>query len=85
MYQKRILPYFIIPSTVSPQAYSLLERYGRTEKSQHLRKAVQLHYAHLYKGLWQRQHGRQQIRRFKAGETATGNEESCIDIGVVSL
>jgi hypothetical protein len=50
-----------------------------------MRKAVQLHYAHLYKGLWQRQHGRQQIRRFKAGETATGNEESCIDIGVVSL
>jgi hypothetical protein len=35
MYQKRILPYFIIPSTFSPQAYSLLERYGQTEKSQH--------------------------------------------------
>ncbi len=31
MYQKRILPYFIIPSTFSPQAYSLLERSGRTE------------------------------------------------------
>ena len=35
MYQKRILPYFIIPSTFSPQAYSLLERYRRTDKSQH--------------------------------------------------
>jgi hypothetical protein len=31
MYQKRILPYFIIPSTFLPQAYSLLERYGQTE------------------------------------------------------
>jgi hypothetical protein len=27
MYQKRILPYFIIPSTFSPQASSPLERY----------------------------------------------------------
>ena len=35
MYQKRILPYFIIPSTFSPQASSPLERYGRTEKFQH--------------------------------------------------
>jgi hypothetical protein len=35
MYQKRILPYFIIPSTFLPQAYSPLERYRRTEKSQH--------------------------------------------------
>ena len=34
MYQKRILPYFIIPSTLSPQASSPLERSGRTEKSQ---------------------------------------------------
>jgi len=32
MYQKRILPYFIIPSTFSPQASSPLERYGRTER-----------------------------------------------------
>ena len=31
MYQKRIFPYFIIPSTFSPQASSPLERYGRTE------------------------------------------------------
>jgi hypothetical protein len=31
MYQKRILPYFIIPSTFSPQASSPLERYGQTE------------------------------------------------------
>ena len=31
MYQKRILPYFIIPSTFSPQASSPLERYRRTE------------------------------------------------------
>jgi len=31
MYQKRILPYFIIPSTFSPQASSPLERYGRTD------------------------------------------------------
>ena len=31
MYQKRILPYFIIPSTFSPQASSPLERYGRTK------------------------------------------------------
>ncbi len=29
MYQKRILPYFIIPSTFSPQASSPLERYGQ--------------------------------------------------------
>jgi len=35
MYQKRILPYFIVPSTFSPQASSPLERSGRTEKSQH--------------------------------------------------
>jgi hypothetical protein len=31
MYQKRILPYFIIPSTFSPQASSPLERYRQTE------------------------------------------------------
>ena len=31
MYQKRVLPYYVIPSTFSPQAYSLLERSGRTE------------------------------------------------------
>ena len=31
MYQKRILPYFIIPSTFSPQASSPLERSGRTD------------------------------------------------------
>jgi hypothetical protein len=31
MFQKRILPYFIIPSTFSPQASSPLERYGQTE------------------------------------------------------
>ena len=31
MYNKRILPYFIIPSTFSPQASSPLERSGRTE------------------------------------------------------
>jgi hypothetical protein len=30
-----ILPYFIIPSTFSPQASSPLERYGRTDKFQH--------------------------------------------------
>jgi hypothetical protein len=30
-YQKHILPYFIIPSTFSPQASSPLERYGQTE------------------------------------------------------
>ncbi len=30
MYQKRILPYFIIPGTFSPQASSPLERYGQT-------------------------------------------------------
>jgi hypothetical protein len=35
MCQKRILPYIIIPSTFSPQAYSLLERYRQTEKFQH--------------------------------------------------
>ena len=29
MYQKSILPYFIIPSTFSPQASSPLERYGQ--------------------------------------------------------
>ena len=32
MYQKCILPYFIIPSTFSPQASSPLERYGRTDR-----------------------------------------------------
>jgi hypothetical protein len=31
MCQNRILPYFIIPSTFLPQAYSLLERYGQTD------------------------------------------------------
>ena len=31
MYQNRVLPYFIIPSTFSPQASSPLERYGRTD------------------------------------------------------
>ena len=35
MYQKRILPYFIIPSTFSPQASSPLERSRQTDKSQH--------------------------------------------------
>ena len=35
MHQKRISPYFIIPSTFSPQASSLLERSGQTEKFQH--------------------------------------------------
>jgi len=35
MHQKRILPYFIIPSTFSPQASSPLERYGRTDKFQY--------------------------------------------------
>jgi hypothetical protein len=35
MYQKRISPYFIIPSTFSPQASSPLERSGRTEKILH--------------------------------------------------
>ena len=35
MYQKRILPYFIIPCTFSPQASSPLSHHGRTEKSQH--------------------------------------------------
>ena len=35
MYQKRILPYFIIPSTFSPQASSPLERSGQTEKILH--------------------------------------------------
>ena len=35
MYQKRILPYFIIPSTFSPQASSPLSHHGRTDKSQH--------------------------------------------------
>jgi hypothetical protein len=32
MYQKRILPYFIIPSTFSPQASSPLERSRRTDR-----------------------------------------------------
>ena len=31
MYQKRILPYFIIPSTFSPQASSPLEHYRQTD------------------------------------------------------
>ena len=31
MYQKRILPYFIVPSTFSPQASSPLERSRQTE------------------------------------------------------
>ncbi len=35
MYQKYILPYFVIPSTFSPQAYSLLERSRQTDKFQH--------------------------------------------------
>jgi hypothetical protein len=35
IYQKRILPHIIIPSTFSPQAYSLLERSRQTDKSQH--------------------------------------------------
>ena len=35
MYQKRVFPYFIIPSTFSPQAYSLFERYGQTDRFQH--------------------------------------------------
>ncbi len=32
MYQKRIIPYFIIPSTFSPQASSPLERSGQTNR-----------------------------------------------------
>ncbi len=32
MYQKRILPYFIIPSTFSPQASSPLKRYGQKDR-----------------------------------------------------
>jgi len=32
MYQKHILPYFIIPSTFSPQASSPLERYRQTDR-----------------------------------------------------
>jgi hypothetical protein len=35
MYQKSILPYFIIPSTFSPQASSPLSHHGRTKKFQH--------------------------------------------------
>jgi hypothetical protein len=35
MYQKRILPHIIIPSTFLPQAYSLLERSRQTDKFQH--------------------------------------------------
>jgi hypothetical protein len=31
MYQKRIFPYFVIPSTFSPQASSPLERYKQTD------------------------------------------------------
>ncbi len=36
MYQKCILPYFVIPSTFSPQAYSLLEHSGWTEGQRNL-------------------------------------------------
>jgi hypothetical protein len=32
MYQNRILPYFIIPSTFSPQASSHLERYSQKDR-----------------------------------------------------
>jgi len=32
MYQKGILPYFIIPSTFSPQASSPLEHYRKTDR-----------------------------------------------------
>jgi hypothetical protein len=32
MYQKSILPYFIIPSTFSPRSSSPLEHYGRTDR-----------------------------------------------------
>jgi len=35
MYQKRILPCFIIPSTFSPQASSPLERYGQKDNILH--------------------------------------------------
>jgi len=35
MYQKRILPYFIIPSTFSPQASSPLSHHRRTDRLQH--------------------------------------------------
>jgi hypothetical protein len=35
MYQKCILPYFIIPSTFSPQASSPLSHHRQTDKSQH--------------------------------------------------
>jgi hypothetical protein len=35
MYQKSILPHFIIPSTFSPQASSPLERYGQKDKILH--------------------------------------------------
>jgi hypothetical protein len=35
MYQKRILPYFIIPSTFSPQASSPLSHHRRTDRFQH--------------------------------------------------
>ena len=35
MYQKRILPSFVITSTISPQASSPLERYGRTDNMLH--------------------------------------------------
>jgi hypothetical protein len=35
MYQICILPYFIIPSTFSPQTSSPLERYRQTDKFQH--------------------------------------------------
>jgi hypothetical protein len=36
MYQKCILPDFVIPFTFSPQASSPLERYGRTDNILHL-------------------------------------------------
>jgi hypothetical protein len=32
MYQKRILPYFVIPSTFSPQTSSPLERHGQKDR-----------------------------------------------------
>ncbi len=35
MYQNNMVPYFIITSTFSPQAYSLLERHRRTDRFQH--------------------------------------------------
>jgi len=35
MYQKRILPYFVIPSTFSPQASSPLSHHGQTDFNSH--------------------------------------------------